>query len=1140
MQHVNASQPADGKMARQVDDLCEQFEAKWLAGEGPRIETYLNQAEPGHRTVLLRELLRLEAGLRHERGESVAAEEYNTRFPNDTETVAAAVWMHAADDLETRRYVLLEEIGRGGMGAVYRATDLQLGRRVAVKVLLPEHRHVQEAVRRLEEESKICAGLQHPGVPPVHELGRLADGRPFLAMKLVEGTTLSEKLAQRPDPKHELAHWLGVFEQICQALAYAHAQGAIHRDLKPANVMVGAFGEVQIMDWGLAKRVNCEEGSVKEESLHTSHFTLHTSQTQSGDLLGTPAYLSPEQARGLTDCVDRRTDVFALGAMLCEILTGAPAYFGESTVELIDAAKRAELSDALQRLKHCGAHKELVKLCSDCLEAQPDRRPRDATHVSDRISAHLQGVAERLQNAELAQARAEVEQLARRRRQRLWIGSISVVLLLLIALAAGSLALAAYSRNQQTMQHQQEVRGLLVNQQVEDRLGQLTTLMNLVLRGDFEPSNEWNEAQQEREAVAALLADDIVDRSLKARATILLQSVDQEMNDRNMVARLRALWNDVMAKGLRGRREFNRYEQAFVAYGLSPQSVPPAQAAQQFDQLPLRSRQVLIDGLNRWFLLSGGENAGQDAGELPAWPFEVLTLVDDDPWRQELREAVRAKDSGRVFQLVRQFSQDATAEQPLSVILGVSQYIGDWRWESIRLLQKARKRHPNDFHVAYLLAAGMSGQADIPWNETAQACTAAVAINPQYAGAHSLLAYALARERRFTESLAAISEAIALEPDSGTHYVTKGAILVKIDRNAEAAAAYQKALELGNVPDAIGQRLGELLYRLWRYEECVEVCRQMLQQSPDDVDTHLTLGLALAKIGQPAESQAALQRGLALCDKQQPPSFQRGEFLAALGREENAVSAWRESGKRLNDPATMMAHARFLAAQGRGAEAESLFREGIAARPDDWLMLRRAADTMLEIGRFAAALDLFEQAHLRNAFRQLDTNAVGQKLVQADRLNRGAQEVDAIGAGRPLPSQGEHCLWLAEAICIPRRQYESAVRLYEQAFSLNPEFAENLDEDHSYSAIRCAALAVAEIDAAKMADGQESQQMRLRSLALQWLESRHKLIRDRIEGQGQEAKALEVRGRQPLIDVDLASLRDKQSLEGLPSAERAD
>jgi serine/threonine protein kinase len=160
---------------------------------------------------------------------------------------------------------------------------------------------VGKTLRRLEEESRICGGLQHPGVPPVHELGRLSDGRPFLAMKLVEGETLAERLAQRPDPTHELAHWLGVFEQICQAVAYAHAQGVIHRDLKPANVMVGAFGEVQIMDWGLAKRVKREERSVNEERLHPSNFTLQTSQTLSGSLLGTPAYMSPEQAHGTTD-----------------------------------------------------------------------------------------------------------------------------------------------------------------------------------------------------------------------------------------------------------------------------------------------------------------------------------------------------------------------------------------------------------------------------------------------------------------------------------------------------------------------------------------------------------------------------------------------------------------------------------------------------------------------------------------------------------------------------------------------------------------------------------------------------------------------------------------------------------------------
>jgi serine/threonine protein kinase len=151
------------------------------------------------------------------------------------------------------RYELFGEIARGGMGAVLKGRDPDLGRDLAVKVLLESHEEKPELVRRFVEEAQIGGQLQHPGVVPVYELGALADRRPYFTMKLVKGRTLSALLAERESPERDLPRFLSIFEAICQTVAYAHARGVIHRDLKPSNVMVGSFGEVQVMDWGLAK-----------------------------------------------------------------------------------------------------------------------------------------------------------------------------------------------------------------------------------------------------------------------------------------------------------------------------------------------------------------------------------------------------------------------------------------------------------------------------------------------------------------------------------------------------------------------------------------------------------------------------------------------------------------------------------------------------------------------------------------------------------------------------------------------------------------------------------------------------------------------------------------------------------------------
>ena len=151
------------------------------------------------------------------------------------------------------RYQILGEIDRGGMGAVLRGRDRDLGRDLAIKVLLEEHHDDPAMTRRFLEEAQIGGQLQHPGIVPVYELGSFDERRPYFTMKLVKGRTMAAMLKERAGPAHDLPRFLSIFEQVCQTMAYAHARGVIHRDLKPLNIMVGSFGEVQVMDWGLAK-----------------------------------------------------------------------------------------------------------------------------------------------------------------------------------------------------------------------------------------------------------------------------------------------------------------------------------------------------------------------------------------------------------------------------------------------------------------------------------------------------------------------------------------------------------------------------------------------------------------------------------------------------------------------------------------------------------------------------------------------------------------------------------------------------------------------------------------------------------------------------------------------------------------------
>ncbi|MEO7276386.1 MAG: serine/threonine-protein kinase [Vicinamibacterales bacterium] len=265
------------------------------------------------------------------------------------------------------RYRFLEAIGRGGMGAVYRAQDDQLAREVAIKI--PNGFGEAAVVQRLAVEARVLASLEHPGIVPIHDSGRLTDGRLFYVMKLVRGTTLRDHLATLP----ALGERLGVFERVCDPVAFAHARGFVHRDLKPENIMIGPFGEVLVMDWGAA-------------------LLAPGTSPSGGDagpavVIGTAGFMAPEQASDRD--VDTRADVYGLGALLFLLLTGEPP--SHDTLERLDARRdvpaplRAICARAMAR-RAADRYPDVVQLAQDV------RRYRSGLAVD----AHPETIVERL------------------------------------------------------------------------------------------------------------------------------------------------------------------------------------------------------------------------------------------------------------------------------------------------------------------------------------------------------------------------------------------------------------------------------------------------------------------------------------------------------------------------------------------------------------------------------------------------------------------------------------------------------------------------------------------------------------------------------------------------------------------------
>ncbi|HVK10392.1 MAG TPA: SUMF1/EgtB/PvdO family nonheme iron enzyme [Gemmataceae bacterium] len=396
--------------------------ARWRAGHAVRVEAYL-AALPCLTDEDALILVVAEVGLRREVGESPAVADYQARFPRLAADLAVQFDLlslflppPAGSALASlpgapAGFELLDEIGRGGMGVVFRARDTALVRDVAVKLLQDRYSVASHAARRFVEEAKITGQLQHPGIPPVHEVGVLPDGRPFLVMKLIKGRTLAYLIAEGVANRGSL---IAAFEQVCQAVAYAHNHGVVHRDLKPANVMVGAFGEVQVMDWGLAKfRSETRAESADASAASTFHDPrtgadedLHT---QAGSFLGTPAYMSPEQAIGAIDQVDERSDVFGLGGVLCAILTGAPPFVAATAESTRQLAAQKQVEPAFARLDACGAEPGLVALCKRCLAGDRAARFRNAGEVAAAVQAIRAEVEERARRAELETVRVEGE-----------------------------------------------------------------------------------------------------------------------------------------------------------------------------------------------------------------------------------------------------------------------------------------------------------------------------------------------------------------------------------------------------------------------------------------------------------------------------------------------------------------------------------------------------------------------------------------------------------------------------------------------------------------------------------------------------------------------------------------------------------
>jgi tetratricopeptide (TPR) repeat protein len=1005
-------------------------------------------------------------------------------------------------------YELRDEVGRGGMGIVYRARDLSLDRDVAVK-LLPDHYPAgSPTARRFLVEARITGQLQHPSVPAVYQVGCLPDGRPFLAMKLIKGRTLAAMLGQRPQPAVDRGELVAIFEHICQAVAYAHAHRVIHRDLKPGNVMVGKFGEVQVMDWGLAK-ILPESGATADAENARKRFvddgtvirnpramadTLagsggETPQTEAGSVLGTPAYMAPEQAYG-ADWLDERCDVFGLGAILCELLTGAPPYIGRDGDEVYRRALTANQTDTHTWLNACGAEPELVALCRRCLAPEPADRPRDAGEVAEAVAAFRAAAEERARRAELDRVRAV--ELGKRRR-------VQAALVVAVALLACGGAAAGWWLDRITAAQQ----------------AQLARNANALeaLAGRCEEAVRYGDAER-----AAVILSEIDRRLPEGGGEAVRERAERCRAD---LAILRELDNiDIFRWTWSENRTPDpkvvafRWQTALTGYGVVPGAIPVEEAAQRLADSLVRER--LLAALDQLLMTE------------PVAPVrQVLRAADPDPYRDAVRDAVVARDLTRVGELAGR--PDALTQPPgfaaalgqhhkaipperarvvleaalrsrpgdlvLLMALGTAYPLNrhEWADHSLRWFQAAVAAHPRNAAAHTNLACALRDKGDL--DGSTASCREAIRLDPTLAIAHNVLGNIRRDQRDLDGAIACYREAVRLDPHLAHSHSNLGTVLRARGDMAGAIACFRQALRSDPTLAAVHNNLGVALADQKDLEGAIACYKEALRLEPTLAFAHNNLGNALRVQGDMDGAIAYFKEGIRHDPKFAANHTDLGNSLRRKGDTEGAIACYKEA-LRLDpmDPRTHFALGNTLGGKNDADGAIACYKEALRLEPKFAVAHTGIGIILARKGDPAGAAAAYREA------LRLDPTEVRAHFSLANVLAR----------------QGE-----------PR----AALELLQKGSRANPGWLADPALDVRFNSACCACLAAAERKADAAA---------LRQQALDWLTADLAAWRERLAADPAKYRTVIHRKMAHwLADADVRSVRETAELENLPADERA-